>query len=236
MKRNYWGIGAIVLFIAVFAYFAQPLFMPPAQGNVETEPFWVVETTPESLSVFTLTLDDSTLDDLINVLGNRLDLSLFEENGEYQLEGYIRETHVGGITARIPFTLNVSPSQIDETLGLLEAGKKASDTKTVYEIPSDLHHRFYKNTVHSLAFIPMAVSLDETVVLGRFGNNPIKLQEELTGAIHYLYPEKGIDITIDQKGEYRSIVQYIAPNLFEERVLQPLYKNGVKELPLTISQ
>lgn len=232
MKKNILGILGVLVFISVFAYFGQNLFMPPKQGNVETEPFWIVEASPEKLSVFNISLNESNLEELLFVLGNRLSLSIFEEGDQKQLEGYIRETHVGGLTARIPFTLQTTTAQLEEILPFLSPSKKSTSKRTIYEIPEEFHSRFYGNIIESIAFIPMAVSLDESVIIGRFGENPIKLQESNKGAFHYLYPEKGIDISLDSKGEYQSIVQYVLPKDFEEKVFQPLRDNGAEEVPL----
>ncbi|MHC5225503.1 hypothetical protein [Ignatzschineria sp. LJL83] len=232
MKKNILGILGVLVFISVFAYFGQNLFMPPKQGNVETEPFWIVEASPEKLSVFSISLNESNLEELLFVLGNRLSLSIFEEGDQKQLEGYIRETHVGGLTARIPFTLQTTKAQLEEILPFLSPSKKSTSKRTIYEIPEEFHSRFYGNIVESIAFIPMAVSLDESVIIGRFGENPIKLQESNKGAFHYLYPEKGVDISLDSKGEYQSIVQYVLPKDFEEKVFQPLRDNGAEEVPL----
>ena len=232
MKKNILGILGVLVFISVFAYFGQNLFMPPKQGNVETEPFWIVEASPEKLSVFNISLNESNLEELLFVLGNRLSLSIFEEGDQKQLEGYIRETHVGGLTARIPFTLQTTTAQLEEILPFLSPSKKSTSKRTIYEIPEEFHSRFYGNIIESIAFIPMAVSLDESVIIGRFGENPIKLQESNKGAFHYLYPEKGIDISLDSKGEYQSIVQYVLPKDFEEKVFQPLRDNGAEEVPI----
>lgn len=234
MKKNIIGIVGVLIFISVFAYFGQNLFMPPKQGNIDTKPFWIVETTPDKLTVFNITLNESNLEELIFVLGNRLSLSIFEDAGsdQKQLEGYIRETDVGGFTARVPFTLQTNDTQIDEIMTFLTPSKISTSKRTIYEIPEEFHSRFYGNIIETIAFIPMAVSLDETVILGRFGDNPIKLQEKDKGAFHYLYPEKGVDVSLDAKGEYQSVVQYITPNEFEEKVLQPLRDNDAKEVPL----
>lgn len=232
MKKNILGIFGVLVFISVFAYFGQNLFMPPKQGNVETEPFWIVEASPEKLSVFNISLNESNLEELLFILGNRLSLSIFEEGDQKQLEGYIRETHVGGLTARIPFTLQTTEAQLEEIQPFLSPSKKSTSKRTIYEIPEEFHARFYGNIIESIAFIPMAVSLDESVIIGRFGDNPIKLQESNKGAFHYLYPEKGVDISLDSKGEYQSIVQYVLPKDFEEKVLQPLRDNGAEEVPL----
>lgn len=232
MKRSLSILG-IVIFIAIFAYFAQPLFMPPAQSDRQTDPFWVIETTPNSLTVFDLTLNQSSLRDLIDVLGNRLDLSVFEQNGEYQLEGYIRETFVGGLTARIPFTLQASQSELKALTDPLTPSKKSLSTHRIYEISEDQHPQFYDHIVQSLSFIPIAVTLDEAVILGRFGAHPLKLQEANNGIIHYLYPEKGVDILLDPKGEARAVVQYSTPDQFQTKVIDPLYENGATQLPVT---
>ena len=236
MKRNIIWILCVVIFISIFAYFAQTLFMPPNQGNADTKPFWVVETlpaNPSALTVFDISLGESSLNDVIYVFGNRLSLSIFaEEDKAPELEGYIRETHVGGITGRIPFNLAVTDAQIEALMPFLSPNKLSTTKRKIYDIPEEYHHRFYDNIVESIAFIPMAVNLDEGVIIGRFGDNPMKLQEANKGAFHYLYPEKGVDISLDAAGEYRSVVQYVTPADFAEKVLNPLLESGAEEVPL----
>ncbi len=239
MNRNIFWILAVIVFIAVFAYFAHPLFMPPKQGNVDTKPFWVIETSPANpseLTVFDISLGQSTLSDMVYNFGHRLSLSIFEENGKRDLEGYIRETHVGGITGRIPFNLEVTDEQIEMIMPFLSPNNQSTSKRKIYEITEEYHPRFYENRVETIAFIPMAVRLDEKVILGRFGNNPIKLQESDNGAFHYLYPEKGVDISLDSGGEYRSVIQYVVPAEFEANIMKPLIDNGAVEVPLIEQQ
>lgn len=226
MKKNLLGILGTLIFITLFAYFARPLFTPQIESNMETEPFWVIEADQDRLSVFNLTLEESTLEELLFMLGNRLSLSIFEEEGEYQLEGYIRETLVGGLSARIPFTLEAEQSLLESISAELKPHKRSTSKRTIYEVPQDQHFHFMQNIVQSLAFIPMAVTLDESIVFHHFGTPSMKIEEAENSVIHYLYPEKGVDIALDPTKKRRSVVQYIVPKYFDQYVVQPLLDNG----------
>lgn len=230
MNKNFLGILGTLIFISLFVYFARPLFTPQIESNQQTAPFWVIEADEDYLSVFNLTLEESTLEELLFMLGNRLSLSIFEEDGEYQLEGYIRETLVGGLSGRIPFTLKADQALLKNVSDELKAHKRSTSKRKIYEVPQDQHFHFMQNIVQTIAFIPMAVTLDESIVLHHFGTPTMKIEEPENSVVHYLYPEKGIDIALDATKKRRSIVQYIVPKYFNDYIVTPLLNNGGKEL------
>ena len=84
----------------------------------------------------------------------------------------------------------------------------------------------WRTPIAGITFIP-AVSLDEQTVLRRFGvpGERIRVDERVE---HFLYPEKGLDLALDNKG--KEVLQYVAPRQFA-RLREPL----VKVAPVTTS-
>jgi len=61
------------------------------------------------------------------------------------------------------------------------------------------------------------VNLDETVILARFGEPENRIK--LPGVIHYLYPKKGLDISLH--ADSKEVLQYVMPEAFTQ-LTQPL--------------
>lgn len=60
-----------------------------------------------------------------------------------------------------------------------------------------------------MTFIP-SINLDEEVIRTRFGEPDQRT--ELEGVVHFLYPEKGLDVVIIEEG--KEVIQYVVPRDF----------------------
>ncbi len=87
--------------------------------------------------------------------------------------------------------------------------------KKYFLSPDDLP-QVLEEVIIGITFIP-AVNLDEEVILARFGTPDNRI--ESAGAIHFLYPEKGLDIVLHENS--KEVMQYVAPDAFQQ-LLQPL--------------
>lgn len=216
---------ACIIFIGAFAYFGIPLFVPRMETPSQ-QPFWETSlTTPEQdLQAFGLTLNQSTLEDALKTFGNRVTLTIYEtENGD-QIEGYVRETQVGPFLGRMAFRLNSNSDNLHAIKAQIEPEKAPMSRNNSYKLTPNLINNFKDDTIFSLAFIPTHIVLTAEDVEARFGQPELMIHEKennkTTGTTHYLYPSKGIDISIDQ--DKRSIIQYISPRYFEEKIIAPI--------------
>jgi hypothetical protein len=75
-----------------------------------------------------------------------------------------------------------------------------------------------KSPVSTITYLP-ALTLEDTTLAKRFGEPKERLREEKTGAVHWLYPDLGLDIALG--GSERPVLQYVSPREFE-RLEQPL--------------
>jgi hypothetical protein len=75
-----------------------------------------------------------------------------------------------------------------------------------------------QRAVRSIAYLPQA-SLDEALIAKRFGEPNERRTEAETGIVHWLYPERGMDIARDPKGKV--VIQYVSPADFP-RLTAPL--------------
>ena len=224
MKKETIITVACILFVGAFAYFGLPMFVPRIE-NQSSQPFWEISlSTNNETKAFGLTLNESTLQDAIDTFGNRVSLTLYETESGEQVEGYFRETQVGPFVGRMAFTLVNNPDDIQAVKAKLSPEQAPMSRNQSYKITPELNNLFLDEPVFSLAFIPTHIVLTPDDVRGRFGTPEMIIEEVLdnkkTGTVHYLYPSKGIDVTLDK--EKRSIIQYISPRYFEDKIIAPI--------------
>lgn len=224
MKKESIITVICILFVGAFAYFGLPMFAPRME-NPTKELFWETSISEsKELKVFGLVLNESNFEKAIETFGNRVNLTLYETDSGDQLEGYFRETQVGPFVGRMAFSLNGNAKAMAEVKASVEAEKAPMSRKNSYKVTTELAKLFMQDTVFSLAFIPTHVVLTPDDIKSRFGE-PSEIFDERdergkTSVQHYLYPEKGIDVSLST--EKRSVIQYISPRFFEEKVVAPL--------------
>lgn len=213
-----------ILFVGAFAYFGLPMFAPRIENQTH-EMFWETSLTSDNqMKVFGLTLNQSTLQDAIDTFGNRVTLTLYETDDGDQIEGYFRETKVGPFMGRMAFRLNSDENRLHSIKSELVPEIAPMSRSKSYKITSNLGMSFLDDTIFSLAFIPTQIVLTPEDIEARFGKPDLIIEEmqnnQKTGTTHYLYPTQGIDISLDK--EKRSIIQYISPEFFQEKILTPI--------------
>lgn len=214
-------------FLAIFSYLGLPMFMPKIENRDPKTQFWNITPLPHSKSyeVMGITFGKTTLEAAIKRFGNRFELAVYVEKDQtMQLEVYFRETEVGTFTGRIAATLYATETEMRAAIEQAGTGKALPDYRQKYILPENGHLPFLNHTFKSIAFIPTAVSLDETIIHERFGQENQLIKEKVRdGTVtHYLYPEKGLDIQMNTNGP--DIIQYIEPADFNTHILQPLEK------------
>jgi len=75
--------------------------------------------------------------------------------------------------------------------------------------------------IASLTYMP-TTRLDEAVIEKRFGQPVQRVRENKTGLIHWLYPQDGVDIILDD----HAVFQYLPPKDFA-LASAPLLAHGV---------
>jgi hypothetical protein len=61
--------------------------------------------------------------------------------------------------------------------------------------------------------------LDEASIKQRFGEPAQVIKESDSAMTHWLYPDKGLDVALDEKGN--GVLQYVPPSQFSQ-LLKPL--------------
>lgn len=210
----------IALLIAVVV---GPLLWPLSdqQAAPQTRPLlpWQIEITDQGDSrVFGLLIGHSVLGDARALFGPDIDVAIVAPPDQPALlEAYLETFSAGFITGRLILTLDVD----DDTIAAmrdraLKETYMESVTRKVTLAPEDLA-RARQTPIRGVTFIPSA-DLDADVIIQRFGTPALRVRvsDEIE---HFLYPERGLDIALSQRG--KEVLQYVAPRDFE-RISSPL--------------
>jgi hypothetical protein len=213
------AIMAVIVVIAAFLLW-RPAGNPPPP--IEGLP-WQIETLANGGSrVFGLELAHSTLDDARLRFGDDLEIGILAARGEAgSLEVYFNSVTAGVIMGKM-----ILVAALDEkTLAGLRARsirKKQLDATTYqYILDANDLPLAWRAPIATITFIP-AASIDAETALKRFGTPHERLRTR-DGLEHFLYPDKGLDLTLDDKG--KEVLQYVAPREFA-RLREPLGQGG----------
>lgn len=208
------------LFLSLLALIVAALLLPllfpelgkPEGGNPERNLPWQIAVDGKGGStVFGLQPGVSTLVDARRELGDDFDVAIVvapQEAGT--LEAFNNNVLLGFVTAKVVLTLATTPEQLN---AMGERAPKAqymeSATKRV-TLRDDDRQLAETLPIRAIAVIPSG-RLDETVIVQRFGA-PVERLPDGEKRVHLLYPDKGLDVIVDQEG--RELLQYVAPRDF----------------------
>jgi hypothetical protein len=214
MTRKWWLLaGAALLGLAAVLVWPSP----PSTEHPRNLPWQIDRTESGSTTVFGITLGQSTLDEVESRLQEAATVSMFKAEERYSVEAYFDQVTLGGLKAKIVLAIQLPENLMAEMFerGLRMSGSPGGKKITLH--PDDVA-RVKKSPVGTITYLP-ALTLEDGTVAKRFGEPRERLREEKTGAVHWLYPDLGLDITLG--GTERPVLQYVSPREFE-RLEQPL--------------
>lgn len=216
-RRIFWWVG-----IASVAIFAGSFFMPGKPGDKSELPWHIEHPTPDKTRVFGLTLGSSTTNEAEQSFREEAKPSLFKSSsGKLVAEMFFEQVTLAGLKSKIVATVAVPDAEL---LAMYERGLRISGTSSGKKItlaPEDAA-RVRALPIVSLTYMP-SVRLDEGIISKRFGQPAQRIKEKESGAIHWLYPQNGLDITLG--GDEKPVLQYVPPKDFD-KLVTPLLNNG----------
>lgn len=187
---------------------------------------WQIEIQQDgSTQVFGLHIGVSRLSDAIEKLGSDMELAIIAATDEAgSLEMYYGHYRAGLLSGKLVIQTDISEKDLklwrENALRseYMETGLAKKYTLSPDDLPQVLDE-----IITGLTFLP-AVNLDEEVILARFGKPEKRIQ--LPGVIHFLYPEKGLDLAFHERS--KEVLQYVSPDAFQQ-FIQPLIQPLVNE-------
>lgn len=214
-----WLLAA--LGVAMSLFFATIMRPPGGQSSPPGQDLpWQVTVSQDgaALTVFGLTLGESTLQDAVNKLGRRYELGVFEDSaGHLSLEGYFRDAVVGRLNARLVLSARLPDSALAALKTHAGKGEPTADQGRRYLVTEADQHLALNAVITAITYLPV-VKFDAELVRQRFGE-PAERVLVQDGA-HWLYPALGIDLLLGDNGGV--LLQYTSPAEFEQRLRAPL--------------
>lgn len=224
MERNIIGGLAIATLLGL----AIAIFIPGGESTDKTPmlPWQITIDANGNSSVFGITMDNSTLLEAENLYQEQSTVSLFATpDNQYAIEAFFERLYLNGIRANLVMNIDVDA---DTAAQMMERGirisRLGSGTSKVTLSEEDLQ-QVKASTISLITYLP-ATDLDEELIQKRFGEPAERIPEE-SGTVHWLYPDKGLDIAVNP--ETKEVFQYIPPARFEQIRIPLLQKNTAAE-------
>lgn len=196
--------------------------MPGKPDDNSGLPWHIEHPTPDTTRIFGLTLGLSTTNEAEQRFREEAKPSLFKSpGGQLVAEMFFEQVTLAGLKSRIVATIAVPDTELQ---AMYERGLRMSSPSGSRKITlaQEDAARVRALPIASMTYMP-SVRLEEEIISKRFGQPAQRIREKKSGAIHWLYPQNGLDITLG--GEEKPVLQYVPPKDFD-KLLQPLLSNG----------
>lgn len=199
--------------LALVAVSLSVLLLVPdnSTSSPDTLPWKITHPTPETSHIFGITLGQNTLGDTEKVFKEQSEISLFKTpEGKLLVEAFFDELNLNGLKAKFVLTIAVPEGELQ---GMYDRGLRMNSTpsgKRITLTPEDIG-KVRQTIVSSLTYLPSA-RLEDALFAKRFGTPVERIREKKSGAVHWLYPQHGLDITLGD-GE-KPLLQYVSPKDF----------------------
>jgi hypothetical protein len=210
-RKIFWGAAIVSLLV-----FGATFFMPGTPVKKSDFPWNIEHPTAETSQIFGLTLGKSNANDAEQRFKEEAKPILFKSpSGQLVVEVFFEEVRLADLKARIVLSIDV-PKQ--ELQSMFERGLRMNATGSGKEITltADDVGRVLAMPISSLTYMP-SVRLEDAIFAKRFGQPAQRLREKKSGAVHWLYPQQGLDITLG--GTEKPLLQYVSPGDFEKLTL-----------------
>ncbi|HEY6093924.1 MAG TPA: hypothetical protein VIU93_03120 [Gallionellaceae bacterium] len=208
-KKILLGITGLIVALSTLAW----LLPDQATSTGDTLPWHITHPTPDTTRVLGVTLGRSTLGEAEQVFQEAAEISLFKPTeGKLAVEAFFEEVKLNGLKAKIVVTIAMSQEELQ---GMFERGLRMNATSSGKRITlnTDDLAKVRLAPIASLSYLP-TVQLEEAILAKRFGTPAERIREKKSGAVHWLYPQHGLDVTLGN-GE-KPLLQYLPPRDFDQ--------------------
>lgn len=173
---------------------------------------WALEVeSPQRVRAFGLWLGEATLADAEQRYRMPAEAGLFlDPGGRLSVEAYFDGITLAGLSAKLVLELQADATDLArwQAAAVRRIGLRSGSVRLVLPEAQDAELR--RLPVRSLTYMPR-IDLESDTLRQRFGEpqRVVVMDEERS---HWLYPDRGLDIIVDQDG--REILQYLLPAEF----------------------
>ncbi|QGT77839.1 hypothetical protein GM160_02425 [Guyparkeria halophila] len=185
---------------------------------------WDVEVNDRGqVSVFGVTLGESTLLDFKRRYDQKADLAIFSQPGKpLSMEAFFGRMNVGPLTAKVILVAEVDPDTLERWAEDSRIADPTPSGARKLSMSDDALLEAQNKPIRSISYAPSA-DYEEDLITRRFGEPAEKRpmpraerDEDEPPAQLWLYPEKGLAITVEP--DDKELFQYINPAQFDQLV------------------
>lgn len=166
---------------------------------------WQIERNAAGLSVFGLTLDQSTLADSLALHGSDGELAVVAAHQQPgALEYFYPYFHAGPLQGKLIIVLH-APDSLIASLQQSASHSFLDNGSSKYSIAASQLASLQQQRLRSLTFAP-SLRLDEAMLQQRFGL-PAQIMQTAEQEWHYGYPDRGLIISLFPRG--KALLHYL---------------------------
>ena len=169
--------------------------------------------------VFNLTIGESTLNDAEQLYKERAKINLFlSSQSDAVIEAFFSQVKIAGLKSKMVVSFDIPADKIQaiykrgERIATLDSGIRKV---TLLDDDAQLVRQ---SVISSITYLP-SIHLDAELIEKRFGQPAEKIQDTASDAVHWLYPNKGVDIALSETE--KEVIQYVEPKDFN-KLIAPL--------------
>lgn len=172
---------------------------------------WNVSITADGrVEVLGVTLGKTTVEEAARLFLADPEISVFERrDGSMSLEAYFGKVTMDGLTGEITALIQTNNDFVVRVRERPVKKEPAPSGDLRYTLGSGEFAEAFVKPVVALTYVP-SVNLDDDMVAKRFGPPDRKIKTG--GAVHWLYPAKGVDVIVNAGG--KDVIQYVTPEKF----------------------
>jgi hypothetical protein len=197
-----------VLVLTLFYFTAQK----PAEQSVEL-PWQVAVHDPMHSEVFGIVLNQTTLEQARVRFGQLDGIALYRKSdGDFTLEAYFGKVSIGPFGARLIATLDASQQDLEQLVQDSVKRVPTQDGGFKWTLNEQKQAEQGSREIKSLTFIPSYRGMDQDFIRSRFGEPGRRKTVDETAEL-WFYPDKGIRVLVDNKGN--DLFEFLAPADFK---------------------
>jgi len=176
--------------------------------------------------VFSLVIGQTSLGEVEQKFKETAELTLFSaDDTQPVIEAFFGEVKIGGLKSKMVMSIDLPQTELE---AMFNRGARiatlGSGTRKV-TLSSEDAKRVRDAAIASITYLP-SINLNAELIEKRFGEPAEKIADSSSDAMHWLYPDKGIDVALSE--ENKEVIQYVMPKNFDSLV-KPLKIQPVVE-------
>ena len=190
-------------------------------------PWQIEKTSTGKTRVFGLTIGQSTLNKAEQQFKEKAEITLFmPPDKPAVIEAFFNEVKIAGLKSKMIMSMQVSADDIQE---MFKRGARiatlGSGTRKVTLSAADIV-KVNQSIINAITYLP-SIHLNEKLIEKRFGIPDEKKPDTQSDAVHWLYPDIGVDVVLSAKN--KEVIQYVQPEHFSSLITPLILEKSVEQ-------